>query len=589
MVSMDAVTRRRFLRDAAVAGSGAAVAATVPTAAWAAANRRGKRVAILGGGMAGLAAAHEVVDRGFQVTVYEPTALGGKARSIGAPGTGKGGRKDLPGEHGFRFFPGFYHAVPDTMRRIPFAGQANGVWDNLVPGERFKFYRSGNRPDAAAAGLFFDPDELQTPDGIQRVLTELTSGVGVSIEETLYFVNRVLVFLTSSDQRREGQFENLSWWDFMGAARRSPAYQRELVATLTRSLVAAKEKTASTRTIGRMGEAFINNAAGLGNDGALDRILDLPTNEAWIDPWVAHLKSLGVTFVLGRAVTGFDVAGGQISGARTIDRLGRRATVDADWYILAAPVDKAVGVLGRNVRALDPSLNGLDQLVVDWMVGIQFFLKTRINLARGHLTFIDAPWALTALTQAQFWQDRQFSRDYGDGTVNDCLSVDISDWDAPGILYGKPAKKCTPEQVAKEVWAQIKMHHTPAAQLPDSILHSWFLDPGIQWNSAKGENSNDTPLLVNTAGSWKNRPKAVTKVPNLFLAGDYLQTNIDLATMEGANEGGRAAAAGILAASGSNQAPPQTWKLYQSPDLAGWRDFDAWRYSMGMPNLFDSP
>ena len=47
-------------------------------------------------------------------------------------------------------------------------------------------------------------------------------------------------------------------------------------------------------------------------------------------------------------------------------------------------------------------------------------------------------------------------------------------------------------------------------------------------------------------------------------------------------------AAGILAASGSNQTPPKTWKLYQSPDLAGWRDFDAWRYSIGQPNIFDS-
>ena len=36
----------------------------------------------------------------------------------------------------------------------------------------------------------------------------------------------------------------------------------------------------------------------------LDRILDLPTNEAWIDPWVAYLKSRGVRFVMGQAVTG---------------------------------------------------------------------------------------------------------------------------------------------------------------------------------------------------------------------------------------------------------------------------------------------
>ena len=77
------------------------------------------RVAVLGGGVAGLTAAHELAERGFAVTVYEARdRLGGKARSLPVPGSGIDGRRDLPAEHGFRFFPGFYRHVPDTMRRI---------------------------------------------------------------------------------------------------------------------------------------------------------------------------------------------------------------------------------------------------------------------------------------------------------------------------------------------------------------------------------------------------------------------------------------------------------------------------------------
>jgi uncharacterized protein with NAD-binding domain and iron-sulfur cluster len=77
-------------------------------------------VAVLGGGVAGLSVAHELAERGFEVRVYERNSLfGGKARSLLKAGSGVEGRSDLPGEHGFRFFPGFYRHVIGTMRRIP--------------------------------------------------------------------------------------------------------------------------------------------------------------------------------------------------------------------------------------------------------------------------------------------------------------------------------------------------------------------------------------------------------------------------------------------------------------------------------------
>src|SRR5215468_3739494 len=97
-----------------------------------------RRVLILGGGIAGMSAAHELVERGFDVEVHEAKPVtGGKARSIAVAGSGCSGRPDLPGEHGFRFFPGFYKHLPDTMKRIPFAGQREGVYGNFVQASRF--------------------------------------------------------------------------------------------------------------------------------------------------------------------------------------------------------------------------------------------------------------------------------------------------------------------------------------------------------------------------------------------------------------------------------------------------------------------
>src|SRR6266511_5850297 len=94
-------------------------------------------VAILGGGVAGLSAAHELAERGFAVTVYEARdRAGGKARSMPVPGSGSGGRGDLPAEHGFRFFPGFYKHLPDTMKCIPGPRAGHNVFDELVAADR---------------------------------------------------------------------------------------------------------------------------------------------------------------------------------------------------------------------------------------------------------------------------------------------------------------------------------------------------------------------------------------------------------------------------------------------------------------------
>src|SRR6516164_6829949 len=122
------------------------------------------RVIVLGGGVAGMSAAHELIERGFEVVVLERRDIaGGKARSIpvsddgGASGHqvasgARGVGHRLPGEHGFRFFPGFYKHVIDTMSRIPsFDGRA--VADHLVPTTRVGITQYG-KPTFAIPAMF---------------------------------------------------------------------------------------------------------------------------------------------------------------------------------------------------------------------------------------------------------------------------------------------------------------------------------------------------------------------------------------------------------------------------------------------------
>ncbi|MGV9711887.1 hydroxysqualene dehydroxylase [Gordonia sp. NPDC003424] len=596
----DALSRRSVLKGAAAAAVLAGTAVALPEVSVPSARAvpptpagRGRQVAIFGGGMAGLAAAHELVERGFRVTVHEPAFLGGKARSLDVPGTARGGRLPLPGEHGFRFFPGCYQHVPETMERIPLPGGGNVKDRHLINVETaaIAFDQRGYAPVAAPAsalGMIEHAGALATLDNVRNAMTTgLRFILDIPPAELAYFVARELIIATSCPERRLGEWEHQSWVQFVKAKGKSAGYQRYLVGALTRALVAAKSHTASARTIGQIGLALATSATGLLGQydaslitGGVDRILNAPTNHAWITPWVAYLRSRGVRFAMGDGVARFGLSGGRISSARMTS--GRSVT--ADWYVAAIPLDRLRPLLPP-LLAADPTLAGIYRLQDDWMVGIQYFLSRRSDLPPGHIAALGTPWALTGLFQAKPWGG-DFAATYGDGRVHDCLSIDVSDWDTPGILYGKTAKQCSKPEIAREVWAQMSRAMNSGGQrlLRQEDIVTWSLDPGVTWSPTI---ANATPLMVNTAGSYANRPTAHTHIPNFFIGGDHVRSNIDLATMEGANESGRRVTNAILAAADSPAKPAVLHPLAELPLFDPFKDDDRRRYQAGLPHVLD--
>jgi uncharacterized protein with NAD-binding domain and iron-sulfur cluster len=532
-----------------------------------------RRVAILGGGVAGLSAAHELAERGFAVTVYERRrVLGGKARSFGVEETVHAGRPALPAEHGFRFFPGFYKHLPDTMGRIP-SGRGRSVVENLVGATRLTVEVVGDANLVFPARLPISLGDLGALVASAGLLQQRT---GCTAEEIAFYIERIWELLTSSEERRLEANEAKPWWDYIGAAGRSSAYRR--LASTTRALVAADPKTASTRTVGNILLQMLFDFARPGV--SVDRVLNGPTNEVWIEPWITHLKNLGVAF---KAATVERIAvdkDGHVAGIVT-----DRGIVEADYYVAAVPVERMAEVLERSpeVTAADARLANILDLRrdVETMAGVQFYFAEPLPLENGHLLHLDSEWALTSLAQAQFWE-RDLT-EYGDGSIRDILSVDISDFHAIGG-NGRSADASTREEIVEEVWRQLQ------ASLPflnDMKYVRAALDPAI--TEAVGPNRNLEPLLVNKAKRWHLRPEATTEIPNLFLASDYVQTNTDLATMEGANEAARRAVNGILDVSGSAAAPCTVWNLHEPAILTPWRWIDRNRYRLGLPWNSDFP
>jgi uncharacterized protein with NAD-binding domain and iron-sulfur cluster len=227
----------------------------------------------------------------------------------------------------------------------------------------------------------------------------------------------------------------------------------------------------------------------------------------------------------------------------------------------------------------------MSELTTTWMSGVQLYLRDSPPLARGHIVCLNAPWKISAVLQAQFWE-RDFAGTYGDGQARDCLSTIVSDWNTPGVLFAKPARECTDEEIVREVWAQLKRHLNDAGPaLTDDLLLSWSIDPGLV--RRRGRLHNEDPLVLPRIGAYKHRPAAATQIPNLVLAGDYALGPAEVGNMEAANSSGRTAANVILQRVGSREPPAAVFDPYRPPEWETLKRRDAQLYRRGQPNLFD--
>lgn len=200
----------------------------------------------------------------------------------------------VPGEHGYRYFPGYYRNLFDTMRRTPIYDDrgvetAHTVFENLVPTKRTAF----SDPDNRLTVLERRP--LRSIEELRRQLEMMLGQLHFTWQDIVRIQLKILRYLTSCKKRRVS-YESISWWDFIEGHELSAEAQDHMLST-PQALVAMSAQHSDARVQGNtlvqllMGQWSAEERADLSLNG--------PTTEAWLDHWRRFLEYQGVRFYQG--------------------------------------------------------------------------------------------------------------------------------------------------------------------------------------------------------------------------------------------------------------------------------------------------
>ena len=351
--------------------------------------------------------------------------MGGKARSLRVP---KGeqertapkasgvpaARPALPGEHGFHFFPGFYANTFETFKQIRVEGGRKTVFDRLVTVPRLALTRM-NAPTVVLDPGFADDLAGHVPSDSGAAHQHVCQ-LGISWGDARFFAVRIWQILTSCQERRLAEYEQITWWDYVQAAQRSKAYQDLLAEGLSRSLLANDPRTASARTVGNTNVQLLLGILLPGQTD--DHVLNGPTSETSADPWREHLqRKLQGRFEVrcSSRVTGIKVTGPRLAACGSSTETSPRASGPAGAALLRG---SRVGIAtclrsrwsawrssSRQARrraaggsSISISLEGILKLrsSVAAMNGVQSSCTARSPCRRLTISCVDSPWSLTA-------------------------------------------------------------------------------------------------------------------------------------------------------------------------------------------------
>lgn len=490
-----------------------------------------KHIVIIGGGIAGLTTAHELIDQDYKVTVIERNDIvGGLARTYQDEKT-----KTCPYEYSWRAYGKWYQNVFDIMKKIPFNDKT--VYDNLVV--------------------------LQGGDQtcFKKIPSYQNSFDKLSFLDYIKLFPIIFAYFCSCNERNIENFSKVGLRDHIHNTKLSKNAEN-FIGKIVGPYLGFDYHNASTYDLLYNYEMIMNNSS---NEFEFS-ITSMPTNYAWLDPWVDLLKSKGLTLKLNTEVISINLVNGAIYDITMHDKINNiDIDIKGDYYINCTgpeilqklfepfalypkikPWYDSIEKVAKNGRQI--------QLSVYYYVNKKIFLENKNTLAY----LPNTPWLLMVLPTGHIWGDNYLEK-YCDEDIKEVISVGICEPYVNGLLIKKPWSECTKEEIEKETWYQLINDNDfknnvcvgDNAKLTDVKIIKFKM-----WDSYQHKNGKlDTyePKWANNINTIEYRPKTQTPVPNLFVAGSYSNTSTGTFSMESAAESGKIVAKIICAKDNKNE------------------------------------
>jgi uncharacterized protein with NAD-binding domain and iron-sulfur cluster len=428
-----------------------------------------------------MAAALRLLERGCRVSIYEGSdRLGGKAGSVRS----EAGFED----HGYHIFPLWYVNLWKLTEEL-------GIEGNFVDCPAWKYLHLGKFPQF---------DVLQNIGSFRYIIKNMFSGVLHPADSFLF----QYAVLDLAGQR----YANRDWLDQISVTGfiRLRFYGTEPIVGQFQDLVL---KAASVQGY-QVSAMMLRNIMSfwVTYPEPLFRIPKGNLHEFFIAPLQRKLEELGCQIHLGQRLEEIVTEAGRVKRLRFRDQQGELKEEAIQQVIIAIPVEKVWNLVDDSLYAAAPEIGQLKYLNSRPMAALNIYFKRKIaGIPKEHSSLVGSKFDLTFVDVSQWWE----------GVSNTVLNLIASDYIA--------IEKLSDERAVAEIITELR-RYIDTFELSD-IERTHF------------QSHLEQPFFLNDVGAWHYRPEAaMSSLSNMYLAGDYCRSPVDLTCMEGAISTGLKAA-----------------------------------------------